>query len=261
LITGFVVSGNSSKQVLIRAAGPALVPAPFNIADAIADPTIQLFRGSNVIGQNDDWGAPAANAALITAAATRVGAFPFRAGSNDAALIATLNPGPYTVSIGGGAGTVLAEVYEVLANNEVAGTRRLVNLSARGIVTATSPLIAGFVVSGSAPQLVLIRGIGPALGSPPFSVAGALPTPRLTVLQGATAVKASDDWFRDPEAGLVRAAATRAGAFALGAASLDAAMLVYLAPGAYTAQVSGPQNANQANANGLAMVEIYEVTP
>jgi hypothetical protein len=261
LITGFVVSGSTAKQVLIRAAGPALVSAPFNVADAVADPTIQLFRGSNVVGQNDDWGAPAANAAPITAAATRVGAFPFRAGSNDAALLATLSPGPYTVSIGGGNGTVLAEVYEVLANNEVAGTRRLVNLSARGIVTATSPLIAGFVVSGNAPQLVLIRGIGPTLGAPPFSVAGALPNPRLTVFQGTTVVKTNDDWFRDPEAGLVRAAAIRAGAFALGASSLDAAGLVYLAPGAYTAQVSGPQNANQANANGLAMVEIYEVNP
>ena len=68
-----------------------------------------------------------------------------------------------TVSgVGGGTGLVLAEVYEVPATGEVTGVRRLVNLSARGAVSPDTPLIAGFVVAGSAPQLVLIREIGRA---------------------------------------------------------------------------------------------------
>ena len=46
LITGFVVSGTTAKQVLVRAAGPALSDAPFNIANAIANPSLQLFRGT-----------------------------------------------------------------------------------------------------------------------------------------------------------------------------------------------------------------------
>lgn len=261
LITGFVVAGDTSKQVLVRAAGPALSAAPFNLANTLPDPAIQLYRGSNVTAQNDDWGTPAGNVAAITAATTRAGAFAFRNGSADAALLGTLAPGAYTVAVSGGQGTVLAEVYEVLANNEAAGSRRLVNLSARGAVVNGSPLIAGFVISGSAPQLVLIRGIGPALAAAPFGLGGALPNPQLTLLSGGTTIKTNDDWFRDTEAGLVRLATAKAGAFPLGASSLDAAMLVYLAPGAYTAQVAGPPNANQANANGLAMVEIYEVSP
>ena len=72
---------------------------------------------------------------------------------------------------------------------------------------------------------------------------------------------ANDDWFRDPDASQIRSSAVRAGAFALGANSLDAAVLLYLAPGTYTVQVSGPANANQANGTGLALVEIYESAP
>ena len=66
--------------------------------------------------------------------------------------------------IGGGNGTALAEVYEVLQNNEVAGARRLVNVSARGLVSPAAPFIAGFVITGTSPQRVLIRGIGPTAG-------------------------------------------------------------------------------------------------
>ena len=261
LITGFVVTGTASKQVLIRAAGPALAGAPFNVAGALADPTIQVFRGNTVIGQNDDWGTPAANAAAITAAATRTGAFPFRAGSGDAALLSTLTPGAYTVVVAGGTGTVLAEVYEVLQNNEVPGARRLVNVSARGVVSPAAPFISGFVISGPGPQRVLIRAVGPTLATAPFSVAGVLPNPQITLFRGATAVKTNDDWFRDPEAALIRDASGRAGAFALGNNSLDAAMLVYLEPGAYTVQVTPPANANAANSTGLVLLEVYESAP
>jgi hypothetical protein len=258
LISGFVVTGTTAKQVLIRAAGPALNAPPFNLGNAIGDPTLQLFRGNTAIGQNNDWGTPAANVAPLTAAATRAGAFPFRAGSQDAALLTTLTPGAYSVVIGGGTGTALAEIYEVLENNEVAGSRRLVNVSARGVVTPAAPFIAGFVISGTGPQRVLIRGIGPTLGAPPFNVGGALPNPQLSLFRGATVIKMNDDWFRDSEAMVIREAATRAGAFALGANSLDAAILIQLEPGAYTAQIAPPPNANAANATGIVLIEIYD---
>ena len=135
------------------------------------------------------------------------------------------------------------------------------NISARGLVAPGAPLIAGFVISGTAPQRVLVRGIGPTLSGPPFNVTGALPNPQLTIFSGSTAVKTNDDWFRDPDAALIRDASARAGAFALGGQSVDAALLVYLQPGAYTAQVSGPANANANQGTGNALVEIYEAAP
>jgi hypothetical protein len=106
----------------------------------------------------------------------------------------------------------------------------------------------------------MIRGVGPTLGGAPFNLNGMLPNPQLALFRGSTVVRTNDDWFRDADAALIRAAAARAGAFALGANSLDAALLLYLEPGAYTAQVSAPPNANAANATGLAMIEIYEST-
>jgi hypothetical protein len=261
MITGFAIGGTVAKQVLIRAAGPALTRPPFNVAGGLADPTLQLFRVNTVVGQNDNWSAPAASGAALTAAASRVGAFPFTANSADAALLTTLQPGVYSARIEGGTGVVLAEIYEVPVADEVPGARRLVNVSTIGIVAPDLPLIAGFVISGTAPQRLLIRAAGPALAAAPFNVAGTLPNPQITLFRGTTAVRTNDDWFRDPEAALVRDAATRARAFAFGNQSLDAALLVYLEPGAYTAVVAPPAGTPVAQATGIALVEIYESNP
>jgi len=49
---------------------------------------------------------------------------------------------------------------------------------------------------------------------------------------------------------------TRIVSFALLAGSRDAALLLELPPGSYTVQVSGVNGAT-----GIALVEVYEVTP
>jgi hypothetical protein len=94
-------------------------------------------------------------------------------------------------------------------------------------------------------------------------VTGALVDPRLTVFSGSTMVAQNDDWSTPQplnaqqataSAAELAAAAQSVGAFALGAASKDAAVIITLAPGAYTAQVSG---ANAAA--GTAIVEVYEL--
>lgn len=261
LITGFAIGGTVAKQVLIRVAGPALTRAPFNISTALPDPSFQLYRVNTSIGQNNDWGSPSSNVASLTAATTRAGAFPFANGSADAALLTTLLPGVYTIQIGGGTGVVLAEIYEVPVANEAPGSRRLVNTSTLGAIAPDFPLIAGFVISGTAPQRVLIRGAGPALAAAPFNLPSTLANPQITIYRGSTVVRTNDDWFRDPEAALIRDATSRVRAFAFGNQSLDAAILTYLEPGAYTAVVAGPPNASATAGTGLALVEIYEATP
>ena len=113
-IVGFVVAGTAAKTVLIRASGPAL--AAFGVASPLADPAIELFdRNNRLVGANDNWGDDAAKAAAIAAAAARVGAFAWPAGSKDDALLVTLAPGPYTVVARGTAdatGVTLVEVYD-----------------------------------------------------------------------------------------------------------------------------------------------------
>ena len=114
LTAGFVIRGNGSRTVLIRAIGPTLGAAPFNVPGVVADPQLTLFNSAgDRAGENDNWGGTAA----LSAAFTAVGAFQLAGPtSRDAALLATLAPGNYTVQVSGvgnTTGTALVEVYEV----------------------------------------------------------------------------------------------------------------------------------------------------
>jgi len=69
-----------------------------------------------VIGSNDNWGSTAALTASLSAAFSQVAAFQLPATSRDAALVASLVPGSYTVQVSGVANTTgiaLVEVYEL----------------------------------------------------------------------------------------------------------------------------------------------------
>lgn len=113
-IPGLVITGASAKTYLIRAVGPTL--AAYGVGELLADPQLTLQEGN--LGRfmgNDNWG-DNRDAAEVSATAERVGAFRLEPGSKDAALLATLNPGAYTVlasGVGGTSGVVLLEIYEV----------------------------------------------------------------------------------------------------------------------------------------------------
>ena len=246
LITGFVVGGPESKRVLVRAAGPAL--GAFGLASALPNPTIKIYQGSNLVAQNDDWNKD--DAADIT----RLGAFAFALGSKDAALLTTLAPGAYTAQItdpsGTGTGVALAEIYDASINPN-ADYQRLVNISSRGRVTPDDGvLIGGFVVTGNSPKTLLIRGIGPALTN--FGIAGALADPALTIYQDGKIVATNEGWANSAA---ITTAAIQTGAFTLPSGSKDAAVLITLNPGAYTAQIKSAKNAS----SGVALIEIYEL--
>ncbi|PAW61823.1 MAG: hypothetical protein B9S34_16000 [Opitutia bacterium Tous-C1TDCM] len=115
LIPGFVVGPGAPKTLLLRAVGPTLGAAPFNVPGVLAQPGLTLFVGSQAVAANRGWNG-AANAAEIRAAAARVGAFALPEGSRDAALLVTLPPGSYTLQVAGennATGNVLVELYEV----------------------------------------------------------------------------------------------------------------------------------------------------
>lgn len=105
MIGGFVIQGDSSKTVLIRAVGPNL--ANYGVTGVLANPTLQLFSGSTAIAGNDDWGS-AANAAAIAA----TGLAPVN--PLESAILITLQPGAYTAivsGVGGGIGVGIVEVF------------------------------------------------------------------------------------------------------------------------------------------------------
>ncbi|MGH7945142.1 MAG: immunoglobulin domain-containing protein [Opitutaceae bacterium] len=109
---GFVIGGATAKTVLIRAVGPTIGAAPFNVSGVVLDPQLTLFSGQTSIGTNNNWG----GTGPLTAAFAQVGAFPLPATSLDAAVLATLLPGNYTVQVSGvgnTTGVAIVEVYEV----------------------------------------------------------------------------------------------------------------------------------------------------
>lgn len=115
LISGFVLGEGYARPVLVRAVGPALAAAPFNVPGTLARPVLALYRGSQRLATNTGW-STAANAAEIRAAAQKAGAFPLPEGGADSALLVTLSPGPYTVQVSGvndTTGLTLVEVYEL----------------------------------------------------------------------------------------------------------------------------------------------------
>lgn len=105
---GFFVNGTQSQTVMIRAVGPGLTA--LGVANAVADPMLELYSGANKIAENDDW-----SGAQAVQLAAQVGAFALQAGSRDSVLLATLPPGAYTLQVRGktGGGEVIVEVYEV----------------------------------------------------------------------------------------------------------------------------------------------------
>lgn len=243
LIAGFTLAGSGTKPLLIRGVGPTL--AAFGVDGALSDPTLQLSAANAMlVVQNNDWRGDAA----IRAAAASVGAFALPPQSGDAALLQTLGAGSFTAQIGGGSGIALIEIYDARA---FIGAR-LANVSARTTVgTGGDILIAGFTIAGERSKAILVRAVGPGLES--FGVSGVLPDPRLRLFSGLTLVAENNDWGGTAALAHVF---TRVGAFALAPNGKDAALLVTLPPGGYTAQLS-----SDGPARGISLIEVYDLDP
>ena len=118
----------SSLRGVIRADGPSLGLAPFNVPGALANPVLTLYTQDGLpIASNTGWGnAPTSGSGAtsqmviqpLTAASlsAKVGAFAIPAGSADSAMVVTLPPGNYTAEVSGlnnTTGIALVEIYEL----------------------------------------------------------------------------------------------------------------------------------------------------
>ena len=259
LIAGFVVTGTGTKQMLIRVVGPTLAG---QIAGFLPDPNLTLRTTAGVVVQtNDNWGTQVGGAAAVTAiqqATNRLGAFALPANSLDAVVLATLQPGGYTVEARGAGtttGVAIVEVYD--ASTTLAGPKAI-NVSTRANVgTGENVLIAGFIINGTVSRRVLVRGVGPTLRIfPGIAANSVLVDPQLRLqLQDAnrTTLATNDDWAGGDDAAIVAAAASASGAFALPGGSKDASILLMLPPGSYTATLSG---VGAANNTGIGLIEV-----
>ena len=253
LIVGCVVGEGFPLAILLRGIGPALTG--FGVTGVLPDPVLTLSDSAGgTVASNDNW-TTGGNSNETAAVITRVGAFALPNGALDSALVANLTPGAYTATVSGknaATGIALMEAYDAATTTSAA---HLVNMSARTLVgTGGSILIAGFAVQGDVTKQLLIRAIGPSLTQ--FGVTGVLADPQLALFRAGetTPLQQNDNWLSATNSAQVSLASAQVGAFGLPAVAKDSAMLVTLAPGSYTAQVSGV-----GGTTGVALVEIYEV--
>ena len=129
---------------------------------------------------------------------------------------------------------------------------RLVNLSARTQVgTGENILIAGFIINGTTPKRVMIRGTGPTLKN--FGVGGVLADPQLKLFSGETLLAQNDNWQSSSNvADIVQVRGDKLGDYTLD--PKDAVLVVTLQPGAYTAQISGVNDTT-----GVALIEVNDL--
>jgi kumamolisin len=277
IIAGFVTTGTANKSLLIRGDGPAL--AAYGIADYLPDPQLTLYNAAQTsLASTGTW------STSLDSTFTQVGAFALAPGSHDTALLDPLAPGAYTAEIAPQSsdnGITLAEIYD--ADNG-APANRLINISARAYVSGGNEnLIAGFVITGTTPLTVVIRGDGPGLNAVTNgAISSYLANPEVTLYNSSGGIVASNvGWGSAIVPGsaignievqpLTLNIMARVGAFPLAVGSADSALVATLPPGAYTAVLApaaptyltypgGPTNNPQTNlAVGDALVEIYEL--
>ena len=239
-IAGFVISGSSPKQVLLRGLGPSLTQ--FQVANALQDPTLDLHDSSgNLIASNDDW-QTAVNADQIP-----TGLQP--SDPREPAMLTTLPPGTFTAILrgkNGASGVGLIEIND--RSNGVAS--KLANVSTRGFVgTGENVMIGGFILAGGVGErMTLIRALGPTLAQPPFNIAGALANPTLMLVDANGSVIASNDDWKSSQENAIQATGLAP------PNDKEAAILTTLPPGSFTAIVSGK---NQES--GIALVDVFDV--
>lgn len=124
----------------------------------------------------------------------------------------------------------------------------MLNVSTRGYVqTGENVLIGGVIITGSTPKKVIMRAIGPSLTA--AGLKGALQDPTLTVYDSSgNAVASNDNWKTSYSAVQATGLAP--------SNDLESAIVTTLAPGTYTAIVSGV-----GGGKGIALFELYDCDP
>ena len=233
LIGGFIITGNPTKRVIVRAIGPSL--AGQGVAGALADTTLELHGAGGLIASNDDW--QQSQAEILASGLPPSSQF-------ESAIVRTLQPGAYTAIVRGfqnSVGVGLVEIYDLEPGNGA----NLANIATRGFVqTGDNVMIGGVIVQGSNAVSVIVRARGPSLTAAGVPSVLQDPTLELYNAQG-TVIGSNDDWKQTQQTQIQNSG------FAPGF-DVESALIQTVAPGAYTAIVKGFQNTT-----GNAIIEVY----
>jgi N-acetylneuraminic acid mutarotase len=157
--------------------------------------------------------------------------------ANGRVLVAAGSAGPPLAS---------AELYDP---DSLTAQVQLQNIATRlKVLTGDKVLIGGFIITGSAPKKVMLRGIGPSL-----PLVGLLADPTLELHLGNGSTVTNDNWKIDDQTGQSQEAEIQATTIPP-LNELEPALVRTLNPGNYTAIIRG-KNGGQ----GIALVEAYDL--
>ena len=124
----------------------------------------------------------------------------------------------------------------------------LANISSRlNVGTNDNVLIAGFIITGTSPKKILIRGLGPSLAQ--FHISNVLANPMLELHKPGGGVVENDNWKSTQLIDIQSTGIPPTN-------GVESAILATLAPGAYTAIMRGSNGAT-----GVGLVEVYDLSP
>ena len=238
LIGGFILTGPTSKKMIIRAIGPSLKAS--GVVGALQDPILELHDSAGaLIAVNDDW-------TEERAAVAETGIPP--SDPLESAIVRSLDPGAYTAIVRGKDGSTGVGLVELYDLDQDAGSD-LVNVSTRGVVgSGDNVLIGGFISGDSAggSANVLVRAIGPSLTA--LGISSALPDPTLELHDSNGVLTGSNDGWKATQREDIEATGIAP------TSDSESAVLAPLPPGAYTAIVR-----SKTGLGGVGLVEVYHL--
>jgi uncharacterized repeat protein (TIGR03803 family) len=250
---GRVIQGGDGNFYGI--AGYPTIGTVFRVTPAGVRNTLYRFEGDNgsgpsrliastdgnVYGTTQDGGIPQAGSIYKIDPAGQVTAYLFdgaATGAHPSQLFEGEEHNLYGATAMGGASS-----HGTIFRLNLAPPRNLLNISTRSqVLTDNKVLIGGFIITGSVPKRVIIRGIGPSLNG----VGVTLQDPMLELHQGLSTIAFNDDW-REHQAEVEATSIPPTN-------DLESAIVVTLAPGAYTAILQGKNNGT-----GVGVVEVYDL--
>lgn len=213
----------------------------FEATNGSGSPGLMASTDGNVYGTTPDGGIPAAGSIFAINPAGQSGAYFFdgaSTGGGPSRLFEGEEHNLYGATVNGG-----ASGYGTIFRLNMTPPRNLLNISTRlQVLTSDKVLIGGFIITGTDPKRVIIRGIGPSLNG----IGAILQDPTLELHQGTATIAMNDDWR-----------ANQAEVEATGIPptnDLESAIVITLTPGAYTAILQGKNNST-----GVGVVEVYDL--